>query len=132
MAKKIRSTKRRIDKVARKVTKAVGAKNLARYAGETMARRKNKSVKRTVTAKQARKSGVALAANVASLAAGGAARGTLGVASKARKVAQAKRAKKVGTFKIPGQKRRVKYNKNIGAEPTSLRHLKGDVKRRRK
>jgi hypothetical protein len=85
----IKITRKGIDKAAAIVTKAVGAKKLARYAGETIARKKNPTIQRTVTGKQAVKSGLALAGNIASLAVGGAAAGVLKVASKARGAAKA-------------------------------------------
>jgi len=103
-----------IGRGAKKITKAVGAKNLAKFAGETLARRKNKSIKRTVTGKQARKSGVALAANIASLASGGAAAGIIRGIRVARKAKSAKSLVKKG-FKVKGQKKRVKVRHfNIG------------------
>lgn len=38
------------------------------------------------------------------------------------------KASSYGSFKIPGQARPVKYNKQVGANPSSLKHLKGDKK----
>jgi len=126
--------RRRIDKAAEIVTKAMGAKNLSTYAGESLARRKNKSVKRTVTGKQARNSGIALAANIASLASGGAAAGTLRAASKVRKTTMmikrakiAKGIKEGSLVRIKGNKKLMRVNR-LGANPSSLRHLKGDRK----
>lgn len=94
MAKKKSNLRKKVDKASRVITKAVGAKNLARYAGESIAKRKNSNVERTVTKKQAIKSGVSLAANIASLAAGGAAGGTVRAASNARKAVAVKKAAK--------------------------------------
>lgn len=118
MPKKKRSTKRKIDKIARKVTKAVGATKLAKYAGETIARRKNKSIKRTVTAKQARKSGASLAANIGMIAAGGAVAGTAARSiragaklAKAKKAATAAKLKKGTLIRIKGQKKLVKVRR---------------------
>lgn len=105
---KRKSIRKKVDKAAAKITKAVGARKLAKYTGETIARRKNKSIKRTVTKKEALRSGAALAANIATLAAGGAGGGALRAASKARKAKTAKSVVKKG-IKIAGQKKRAKY-----------------------
>ena len=126
--------RKKLDKAAGIVTKATGAKNLATYAGESLARRKNKNIKRTVTGQQARKSGIALAANVASLASGGAAGGVVRAASNARKVYKMKRQvaiakglKEGSLVRIKGQKKLMRVGK-LGANPSSLKHLKGDRK----
>ena len=72
MAKKPRSTKRGIDKVARAVTKAVGGRDFARYIGQSIAKKKNSNVKKTVTKKQAFKSGAKIGLAIATLGSGAA------------------------------------------------------------
>jgi len=76
------------DKAAKRINKATGATKLAKYAGETIARRKNPTIKRTVTGKQAAKSAGKVAGTIGTLAAGGALAGVARVA----KVAKAKKA----------------------------------------
>ena len=72
MEKKPRSTKRGIDKVARAVTKAVGGRDFARYIGQSIAKKKNSNVKKTVTKKQAFKSGAKIGLAIATLGSGAA------------------------------------------------------------
>mgnify|MGYP007047623974 CR=1 FL=1 len=127
----------RLDKAANVVTKAVGAKDLADYLGTKRAIRKAKGgekkyIKQTVTGKQAAKSGVRLAANIASLASGGAAAGTLRAASKARKAATiikkakiAKGIKEGSLVRIKGSKKLMRV-KRVGANPSSTKNLKND------
>jgi len=95
-AKKKSAFRKFADKASRKITKAVGAKNLAKYAGETLARRKNKSIKRTVTGKQALKSAGSLASVIAPIGAVG----VLGkVAKLANKTRKANKVRKVAKAK---------------------------------
>ena len=72
----------------------MGAKNLARYAGETIARRKNKSIKRTVTGRQALKSAGSLASVIAPVGAVGIVGRVAKAANKARKVVKARKVTK--------------------------------------
>jgi hypothetical protein len=90
MPKQVSKTRRKLEKVAKRVNKATGATNLSKYIGESIAKRKNPAVKRTVTGAQARKSGARLAGTIAGLAAGGAAGGAAKAANKAKKLKAAK------------------------------------------
>lgn len=90
MPKKKSKARKIVDKTARKINKLSGATNLAKFTGETIAKRKNPAVKRTVTKKQAAKSGAKVGATIASLGAGG----VIAKAAKVRKAAKARKAKK--------------------------------------
>jgi len=71
MPKQISKTRRKLERVAKKVNKASGATQLSKYIGEGIAKRRNPAVKRTVTSAQAKKSAKKTAGTIASLAVGG-------------------------------------------------------------
>lgn len=110
MAYKKKSGLRKVaDKAARKVTNAIGAKNLARYAGETIARRTNKNVTRTVTGKQALKSAATTVKNIAPVPALGVSGRMIKLAKathKANKVRKVEKAKKVAAAKAKDRSER--------------------------
>ena len=112
----------------------MGAAPLADYVGGKIAKSRapkgqKKYVKQTTTARQARNSGIRLAANVASLAAGGAAAGVVRGASKARKAAKVVPKK----IKVTGQKKAVKVKNPMGATnvPRKTRKVKFKIKKYR-
>ena len=74
MPKKKSKVRKVADKLSRKITKAVGAKDFAKFTGEALAKRKNPAVKRTVTRKQGMKSAAKLGVTIATLGVGGAAK----------------------------------------------------------
>lgn len=126
---------RKIIKAANKVSKAFGAAPLVDYTSSKIAKAMakpgaKKYVTDTTTARQARNSGIALAANVASLAAGGAAAGVVRAAGNARRAAKAATVipKKV---RIPGQKKPLPINNwgNAKQTPMTYRKPKLTIKR---
>jgi hypothetical protein len=76
--------RKKLDKAARLVNKVTGATNLSRYIGESIAKRRNPAVQRTVTGKQALKSAGKTALSIATVA------GVGGVAKLATKAKTAK------------------------------------------
>jgi len=72
MPKQISKARRAVEGAARKLNKASGATKLAKFVGEGIAKKKNPAVKRTVTKKQALKSGAKTALTIATLGTGGA------------------------------------------------------------
>lgn len=125
---------RKIIKAANKVSKAFGAAPLVDYTSSKIAKaikkpEVRKYVTDTTTARQARNSGIALAANVASLASAGAAAGILRAAGNARRAAK---AATVIPKKVPvvGQKP-IKINNwgNAKQSPLNRRKVKFTIKR---
>jgi len=126
---------RKIIKAANKVSKAFGAAPLVNYTSSKIAKAiakpaVKKYVADTTTARQARNSGIALAANIASLASGGAAAGVI------RAAKNAKRAAKLATIipkkvYIPGQKAPLVINNwgNAKQTPIIYRKAKLTIKR---
>lgn len=126
---------RKIIKAANKISKAFGAAPLVDYTSSKIAKAIKKPEVRqyvadTTTARQARNSGIALAANVASLASGGAAAGVVRAAGNARRAAKAATVipKKV---RIPGQRAPLGVNNwgNAKQVPLNRRKAKFTIKR---
>jgi len=119
---------KKIIKGANAVSKAMGAAPLVDYASSKLAKAMakpgaKKFVKDTTTAKQARTSGIRLAANIASIASLGAAAGTVRAAGNARRAAKAATVipKKV---RIPGQKKPLSINNWGNAKQTPINYRK--------
>jgi hypothetical protein len=114
-----------------RVAKAVGAGPLVDYAGAKLAKRrlKGKAAQKHVEDKTSgRRAALSAAVAVSTVASGGAGAAKYGLKKVAQRAAKKAHDKKYGYFKVDGQKKRVRYNKGIGANPSSLRHLKGDKK----
>ncbi len=115
----------RINKIAKGVSKMIGAGDLVDYTSSKIAKYhtlRGKPEAKLVEDKTSGKKALISAVVAGSTLVGGA-----GLARGLAKRAVGK-ASSYGSFKIPGQARPVKYNKQVGANPSSLKHLKGDKK----
>lgn len=115
----------KLNKIAKGVSKMIGAGDLVDYTASKIAKYHTlrgkpeaKLVEDKTSGKKALISAVVTASSLTGAA--GLARGM------AKRVVG--KAGSYGSFKIPGQAKPVKYNKQVGANPSSLKHLKGDKK----
>lgn len=120
--------KNKIIRAANFVSKAAGAAPLVDYTSSKIAKgikkpEIRKYVKDTTTAREARNSGIALAANVASMASGGAAAGVVRAAGNARRAAKAARVVPK-RFKADGSKQWTYVNNWANGEQVPIVYRK--------